>query len=182
MTRTSNFILLSFSILQTGQNVMSAKGNRTIAVVNGPEDFDTLKNSFGSIFTEINTLIAQGYLEIDGKHVETEIFLGGDYKFILMILGLKSATSNYACSWCKIHKNERWNMNFDVDYYNSMPIKRTLQEIKDMSTKSQDNYCCNHYPLLDIELDHVIVDELHLLLRITDVLTSNLVDEVLTWD
>jgi hypothetical protein len=73
-------------------------------------------------------------------------------------------------------------MNFDVDYYNSMPIKRTLQEIKDMSTKSQDNYCCNHYPLLDIELDHVIVDELHLLLRITDVLTSNLVDEVLTWD
>ena len=102
---------------------MSAKGNRTIAVVNGTEDFDTLKNSFGSIFTEINTLIAQGYLEIDGKHVETEIFLGGDYKFILMILGLKSATSNYACSWCKIHKSERWNMNFDVDYYNSMPIK-----------------------------------------------------------
>jgi hypothetical protein len=51
-----------------------------------------------------------------------------------------------------------------------------------MSTKSQDNYCCNLYPLLDIELDHVIVDELHFLLRITDVLTSNLVDEVLTWD
>ena len=34
MTRNSNFILLSFSILQTGESVMSAKGNRTIGIVN----------------------------------------------------------------------------------------------------------------------------------------------------
>ena len=37
-----------------------------------------------------------------------------------------------------------------------------------MSKKSKDDYGCCKEPLLDIELDHVIVDELHLLLRITD--------------
>lgn len=33
MTRNTSYIILSFSILQTGQDVMSSKGNRTIAVV-----------------------------------------------------------------------------------------------------------------------------------------------------
>ena len=58
MTRNSNFILLSFSILQTEQSVMSAKGNRTIAVVNASEGYQTLKESFGEIFEEINQLVA----------------------------------------------------------------------------------------------------------------------------
>ncbi len=182
MTRKSNYTLLSFSILQSGESVMSAKGNRTIAVVNGPEEFEVIKTAFQDIFTEINNLISQGYIVINGEKIKTEIFLGGDYKFILMILGLKTATSNYSCAWCKLHKDDRWNMEFDLEYFNSDPIKRTIQEIKEMSKRKHDNYCCAHYPLLDIELDHVITDELHLLLRITDVLTSNLVDEVLTWD
>lgn len=35
MTRNSTFVLLSFSIFQTGEQVMTAKGNRTIAIFNG---------------------------------------------------------------------------------------------------------------------------------------------------
>lgn len=35
MTLNSSFVLLSFSILQTGEQVMMAKGNRTIAIFNG---------------------------------------------------------------------------------------------------------------------------------------------------
>ena len=48
MTRNSSFVLLSFSILQTGDNVMTAKGNRTIAIVNGKEGYPTLKEAFGT--------------------------------------------------------------------------------------------------------------------------------------
>ena len=33
-----------------------------------------------------------------------------------------------------------------------------------------------------IDLDHVILDELHLLLRVTDVLTNSLLEDVLEWD
>ena len=62
------------------------------------------------------------------------------------------------------------------------PLARTLQEVKEMSKKSKDNYGCCREPLLNIELDHVVVDELHLLLRITDVLTANLITEVTDWD
>jgi hypothetical protein len=44
------------------------------------------------------------------------------------------------------------------------------------------NYCCVHAPILNIELSHVVIDELHLLLRIMDVLIGNLVQEALQWD
>jgi len=46
----------------------------------------------------------------------------------------------------------------------------------------QEKYSCEHEPLLNIELDHVVLDELHLLLRIRDVLINNLVIEVVEWD
>ena len=36
--------------------------------------------------------------------------------------------------------------------------------------------------LINIELDHVILDELHLLLRVVDVLLKNLGNEVVQWD
>jgi len=37
-------------------------------------------------------------------------------------------------------------------------------------------------PLLDLELDHVIPDELHLMLRVMDVLIQGLIDTVLVYD
>ena len=175
-------MLLSFSTLQTGDQVMTAKGNRTLAILNGKEDYSSLKKSFGSIFSEINSMITEAKITVGDTEVETDFFLGGDYKFILVMLGLNGATANYACAWCKIHKDDRWKTDQHFSYFNSEPLSRSLPEMKKMSKISKDNYGCCKEPLLDIELDHIIVDELHLLLRITDVLTSNLITEVIEWD
>lgn len=51
-----------------------------------------------------------------------------------------------------------------------------------LSKKNKDNFCCEHEPLLNIETDHVMLDELHLLLRVVDVLLNNLLEEVLQRD
>ena len=51
---------------------------------------------------------------------------------------------------------------------------RTLKEIREMPTKSKDNYCCDKQPLLKIPLDHIVVDELHLMLHVTVILIENL--------
>ncbi|XP_048589349.1 uncharacterized protein LOC116615043 [Nematostella vectensis] len=182
MTRNSNFIFLTFSILQTGANVMSAKGNRNIAAVNAPESYTTLKEAFSVTFEEINNFIASGKLTVNDKTINLEFFLGGDYKFVLLMLGLKGATANYACAWCKIHKDDRWKTDNDFHSFNKSPMSRSLKEIKELCKKSTDNYCCGAEPLLNIELDHVIVDELHLMLRVTDVLTKNLVYQAIDRD
>jgi hypothetical protein len=77
--------------------------------------------------------------------------------------------------WCKVHKSERWKVDCDYTDYNSTPLCRSLKEIKEMCHKKTDNYCCCSEALLDIDLVHVIVDELHLMLRVTDVMIENLI-------
>ena len=181
ITNNLNFILLSFAILQTGESVMSAKGNRTIGIVNGKEDYNTIKESFRDIISEINKLVAAAR-KVKGKNINIELFLGGDYKFILTMLGLKGATSNYACAWCKLHKDERWKMDQHYTHFNKSQMSRSLEEMHVMCTKSKENYCCHQPPLSNIDLDHVVPDELHLLLRVTDILTGNLVLECIDWD
>ena len=47
--------------------------------------------------------------------------------------------------------------------------------------KAKEKYCCEHKPLMNIELEHVILDELHLLLRVLDVLIENLIRDALQW-
>ena len=48
--------------------------------------------------------------------------------------------------------------------------------------KTGENYCCCHEPLLNIPPDHIILDELHLMLRVTDILLENLIEDATQWD
>lgn len=139
MTHNSTFVLLSFSIIPTGEQVMTAKGNRTIAILSGKENYNSLKQAFGDNVDETNNLIAEAKVPVNGKEMDTKFFLGGDCKYILIMLGLNRATGNYACAWCKLHKEDRWKMDKHFNDFNSPPLARTLQEVKEMSKKSKDN-------------------------------------------
>ena len=37
--------------------------------------------------------------------------MGGDWKFLAIVMGIDSARSEYACIWCKCSKEERANMD-----------------------------------------------------------------------
>lgn len=49
-------------------------------MVNGSETRQTLEESFKDVFLEANKIIDDGFIEIDGKKVGVDIYLGGDYK------------------------------------------------------------------------------------------------------
>ena len=92
-------------------------------------------------------------------------------------MGLKKASSKYACMWCKVDQKVRYGLLYIiekiklilhrwdtgvVDSQYTITNRRTLQSlIDDYETKE---YGCKHLPLLNIEIDHIIPDELHLLL------------------
>ena len=80
-SQKTNFMILSFSLQQTGERVISSTGNRTLCIVNDPEKYDTLTSSMGDVISEINSVIKSGKVEVDGKEISIEMFLGGDYKF-----------------------------------------------------------------------------------------------------
>ena len=99
------------------------------------------------------------------------MFLGGDYKFLLLVMGLSGVTSTHACLWCLIHKLDRWDTSKPIKHYQSVKMKRTLAHIKSMLPLKK--FSAINQPLFNIELDHVILDELHLMMRVTDRLTEN---------
>jgi len=59
--------------------------------------------------------------------------------------------------------------------------RRTLQSLYD-DYRNEQQYSCKHLPLINIETDHIIPDELHLLLRITDVLLKNFIATAVAHD
>ena len=70
-------------------------------------------------------------------------------------------------------------MSVDEVYTNTSKKARTLQEMRDLSAHSYSS-CARHLgcvlpPLVNIPLDHIVMDELHMLLRIMDVLIRNLI-------
>ena len=55
-------------------------GNHTIAVVKGKEEYDILKESLGNVICDVNALIQEGSMMVDGQKVTLDFYLGGDYK------------------------------------------------------------------------------------------------------
>ena len=65
MTRSSNYILMTFGLLDASEDIMAAKGNHTIAVVKGKEDYDVLKESFKDVLRDINEVVAEKKIDVD---------------------------------------------------------------------------------------------------------------------
>ena len=89
---------------------MSSKSNRTVAIINGPEKYETMKTSLKHFFKEVKELIVKGQVTVDGKDVSINFFQGLDMKFLLMVMGMNSAIADYTCKYgCKVHKDNRWD-------------------------------------------------------------------------
>ena len=56
MTQKSNFVILFCALLQKEKEVMSAKGNHTVAVFIGSEKYEMIQPCFKDVFSEINSL------------------------------------------------------------------------------------------------------------------------------
>jgi glutaredoxin len=186
VSRCSNFIVFSIALLNTGQDVMSSDGQHTLAIVDSPENFVSLKESFAEILSDINALLKRGenghipYISQAGQEFKLEFFLRGDMKFLLMVLGLNSANTNFSCLYCKIDKKMRHDMSKPESYYSSEKMIRSVEEMKKLHNKKPGNFGSIHSPLLEIDINHVVIDELHLMLRVMDI--RNLIEDAVNMD
>ena len=99
--------------------------------------------------------------------LKQSIFLGGDRKFLALVCGIGKANQDYACIWCKCPRIHRWDTSKHWSITDPKMGARSLTEIHNFSSSKKFN--CRTKPLFDfIPLDHVIIDTLHLFLRISD--------------
>ena len=93
--------------------------------------------------------------------------LGGDWKFLAYICGLAAANQNFACSWCKCLRHERFDINKKWSLTDKSLRARDSHKIGKHAESKQHN--CKTNLLFDfIPIDRVIIDTLHLFLRISD--------------
>ena len=92
-----------------------------------------------------------------------------------MVCGLDSATSTYSCIWCKCPKDQRSDMDktwFLIESQNEASKSKLLK-----LNRHKFNY--SNKPLfLFIPIKRVIIDNLHLFLRISDVSINLLIRDL----
>jgi hypothetical protein len=71
-------------------------------------------------------------------------------------------------------------MTKPLDFYHTRGMQRTSQNLKEDVVKN--GFGVHAQPLVSIEPEHIIIDELHLLLRICDKLLKNLIVHTKTLD
>ncbi len=98
-----------------------------------------------------------------------------------MATGIDSASSQYACIWCKCPKEERPLTKQQWSITDTSLGTRTIEENLELSRKPQgrDRYIVPHPPIFPtIPQKNVVIDNLHLFLQVSDVLIDLLFTEL----
>jgi hypothetical protein len=77
---------LSFSVI-TDDLTLSSKDQNIFCIVNCIENYYHLKLACKPILQKINTLYEKASIEVEGKHFDLYILMGGDMKFVQLVLG-----------------------------------------------------------------------------------------------
>jgi hypothetical protein len=114
---------------------------------------------------------------------DIEYYLGGDWKFLAMATGIDSATSTFACIWCKCPKDQRANTTRKWSITDTDHGARTIEENIQLAGRSTSKFNVSNTPLFpSIPLTRVVVDNLHMFLCVSDVLVDILITELRTLD
>lgn len=167
----------AFTLLNEGSAALSPYGNHSLAILQVPESYDYLSGSLEDIVVEASELKS---VEINGNEHHVEYFLGGDLKFLAIVCGIQAANSKYSCVWCECPDTERWDMDKSWSAFDKCKGARTLETIERcLKLPKTKRLGCKSSPIFKfIPIDHVMIDSLHLFLRISDVLINLLIQEL----
>ena len=109
-------------------------------------------------------------IEIAGIDYNIDYYFGADYKMLRLIYGQKASNANEACIYCKTNLN--LPIETPVDQSLEYKIFRNIEDTPD-----------NFEPILKfIDYKHVVVDLLHMFLRITDFLYEIILNKLSKMD
>ena len=176
--RNLHVINFTFTLLNEGSLARSVEGNHSLAILQVPEKYADLSGALIDIAEEAKHLQS---ITVRGVTHPMEYFLGGDMKFLALVCGIDSATADFSCVWCKCPRTDRWDMSKDWSVFDSLKGARTIEEIAGYAAKpkSRQRFNCSRKPLFPfIPIDHVIIDSLHLFLRVSDLLINLFIEEL----
>ncbi|GBB89402.1 hypothetical protein RclHR1_16080004 [Rhizophagus clarus] len=160
--RKQSHVMMTICLLNEGEEVLKPEHQHCICLYVGREKYEDLAK-IGKLFQhQLFDLQNNGIYDKDGNHWPVELFFSGDWKFMYIIMGLNAPNSKYFCLYCNCQSELRWDM--------------------DQNFENSGNHACeNRKPALfpAINQENYIPDELHLFLRIVDVLMECFFNDVI---
>ena len=179
IARGLTIVNIAFTILEE-DHASSVLGNYSVAIFKIVENYENLAAALVDICKEGEQLKS---ITINDKSYEIEMYLGGDLKFLAMVCGIEAANCQHACIWWKCPASQRWNMSNEWSITDTAKGARTIEEITKFASTKQHKFNCSRKPLFPfIPIHRVIIDTLHLFLRISDVLINLLIRDLRTVD
>ena len=180
IARGFNVINFAFTVLEEGEKAMSVSGNHCLAIVKVSEaNDDELFRALKDIIDEAKGLNS---VTVEDRIFKIDYYLGGDMKFLAKVCGIEGATSEFSCIWCKCPKDERYNMDLQWSVTDESLGARTVEDIvrrSKLGKRNKERLNCYREPMFDfVPMHHVIIDALHLFLRISDVLINLLIRDI----
>lgn len=177
--RAFNVINIAFTIIDEGRKAQSVVGNYSVAILKIEEKYEELAAGLQDICSEAKDLEV---VTVQEKVYSIQFFLGGDLKFLAMVCGIDAANAEYACVWCKCPKGMRFDMTQEWSLTDPTKGARTVDEIAEKSKlgkRNKDRFNCSHVCLFPfVPIERVVIDTLHMFLRISDVLTNLLIRDL----
>lgn len=173
VSRSLHVINFTFTLVDTPA-ATSVAGNHTIAIKLA--NHENLASGLAGIAKEISSFKS---IQVCGKEYTLEYFLGGDLKFLALVCGVNAANGTYSCVWCKCPAGDRWDMTNPG--HSQIQPEEQGQSVKLKLSKKPASKClsCINIPIFKaIPIDHVIIDTLHLFLRVADLLINLLIMEL----
>ena len=110
VSRNMHILVIAFTIVNVkGEDFPNyPRGNHVLALINTTQDYEHLEVAVSELVAEVQKTNA---IKINDTTFEIEYFLGGDWKFLTICLGIKAANACYLCIWCKCPSIDRYDLN-----------------------------------------------------------------------
>ena len=175
--RKVKHVIITCTILDDIENLYKSNYHYTVILYPGTENYELLQRMVAPEANGLNNLVLNGFKDLNGKIWTIKPYFSSDWKFMAIVLGFNAPTSKYFCPWCLCTKENIGNK------HKVCTIEKNMDQIKSafFDNNSSVKPPPGHIkpPLLHmIPLNHYVLDELHVMLRIWDRLWDLVLQEL----
>jgi len=151
-------VIFTMSVLQEGKSVHSLDSIYTIGIFPCRENYEEFAFFMKPLIEMLKEMYLKIFIDLSGKEKICDHYLGGDQKFLRMIVGQQSCGAQYFCVYCDAKRCDIGDLSTTTFWF-----------IDDTRFQKIGHKGQSLVPLLPwIVPDHVIPDYLHCFLRMSD--------------
>ena len=150
------------------------------------ETYSEVKTSLKEIFDEIGKM--GNYINIDGVDYPIKFYFCSDWKMLALVTGIKAANCDSPCLWCMARKGHlhskkpsQCRMRYKK-YSDRFTWHKKFQNLKNRHIFPSSSQIHESILPPNIPLRNVIIDTLHMFLRISDSLITRIEKELAKLD